>query len=134
MKLSQRTVTSDKTGGFVHIILPSGGNFLSYQIAVTDLLKGSVTGSAFLSNVTGAQTVIPGDNVYVSSIFVKKISGTPSIKIGTTVGGVDILPVTLITDFQVIHIERLFATSDILYFTITSGNVNIRVEEITSFI
>jgi hypothetical protein len=41
-KLSQRTATADKTGGYCHIILPDGhGAWLSYKIAVTDLLAGA---------------------------------------------------------------------------------------------
>lgn len=134
MKLSDRTATSNKTGGYIHIILPDGeGLFTSYKISEADFLKGAGTEALILPNLTGSKLVAMVDNVYVSQISLKLYSGTPFVKIGLSAGGDDLMPETAI-DFNQVKVESLFSASDIIYFTITGGNVNIRIDQIKNFI
>jgi hypothetical protein len=64
------------------------------------------------------------------------ISGTPSIKIGTTAGGADILPLTaLTTTLNPAVFQQYFGALQILYITISGGGTaSLRLDVINNYI
>ena len=97
-------------------------------------LSGGGTPCTLLQNVTGnVSCSFPAIN-WIDSIFIKTISGTPTIQIGTTLAGSDILPTTPVNDFLYEKTEYPFKTDGALYFVITGGNVNIRINNIPNLI
>lgn len=77
--------------------------------------------SASYTKVFPALSKLKGFDIYVTA-------GTPSIKIGTTAGGTDILPLTAITDIELFTIPYPFKISTTLYITISGGTVSINFE------
>jgi hypothetical protein len=132
-KLSARDITSIKAGGFLHIILPTvtPGVYESKRIATSTLLAGTGNEPLRLLNVTGNQSQAISVDSFVNTIFVKTVSGTPSIKIGTTPNGLEILDTTDVNTFQTVMAQLPFTTSGTLYFVILSGNVNISINIIS---
>jgi hypothetical protein len=81
-------------------------------------------------NQTGAFTQDIPANTWVERIIVLPQSGTPTIEVGTTLGGSDILPPTLIGNSLPIMIQEYFTNETTLYFTVSGGNVNKRTDQI----
>ena len=69
-------------------------------------------------------------NSYIYQIFANILLNTPSISIGTTLNGVDIVPLTLIDDIilPIVSNKNYFAIDTILYLTITSGSTDLRFD------
>jgi hypothetical protein len=75
-------------------------------------------------------------NTFISNIMLGFLSGTPSIKIGTTPNGNEILDTITLDDannwsFIVSEIKPQ-ATSYTLYFTISGGVINSRINQISN--
>ena len=70
---------------------------------------------------------IPADT-YIYQIFSDIVLSTPSISVGTTLGGVDIVPNTLISNATLPIVTKYFATATTLYFTPTGGTANFRLD------
>ena len=79
-----------------------------------------------LSNKTGSVSQVIANKTSVSKMYFSRVSGAPSVICGTTPGGTDVFEA--ITDFSSpILVDRYFATSVTIYFTISGGNVNIQI-------
>jgi hypothetical protein len=132
--LSNRDLTTDKTGGQVPINVPKlGGGYITKRINVSDLLAG-VGGSAIkLADQTGNVSQILPANTWVEFVHVRTISGTPTIKIGTTLNGNQILDTSDVGDSMPVMVQLYFANITTLYFAIVGGNVNIRIEPINDY-
>lgn len=132
-KLSERDITSIKTGGFVHIILPgvTPGTFVSYRISVASLLSGVGNTPIEAKNKTGNQSEVITANTFVDKIFLFKNSGTPTVRIGLTANGEEIMSDTLIADSQLIKPEQI-SSGITLYFTITSGNIDYSIDTVSN--
>lgn len=76
-------------------------------------------------NVTGDLSVILPGGTYLDSSLVNKISGTPSFKVGTTLGAGDIIPLTAVSQFAKTTLEKLFTENQTLFVTITGGNIDL---------
>lgn len=80
---------------------------------------------------TNANLEVPFNaDTYVSKIFMRPTpdaSGSPTVSIGTTGGGIDIMPATNITTFAVVDWSDFEASADMIYFTITGGTVDITI-------
>jgi len=73
-------------------------------------------------------------NSYVKAIYVSKVTGSPTVRLGTAPNGQDIMPDTVIGAFNQVTVEQYFATLTSLYITITGGgSINIRVDILYNF-
>jgi hypothetical protein len=133
-KLSEVTTTTASTGGYLHIIKPSGGGFESHKISVDDLIGTAQTTNVifrnqfapFLFNFIGA--------TFTPTIYTKKITGSPSLKIGTTLGGDDLLPLTPLDDFNRIDLNYYNSANYTIYFTPSGGSLDLRIDKINSIL
>lgn len=67
-------------------------------------------------------------NSYVGDIFLSDASGGPTIRIGTTPNGQEVLADIAPGTFSQITLQRYFAADTTLYITITGGgSLNIRI-------
>lgn len=101
--------------------------------ATTDMIENKVDSSA-----SGAETFAVTSGFGVSQIIVKKLTGTPSLKIGSTVGGTEIFPLEVITNTVPPLIENVRYTPDItgawtIYYDCSGGTVYLHVQT-TKFI
>ena len=87
-----------------------------------------------LVNQTGSVQQSITSNTWIDKIVVTPQIGTPSIMMGTTSGGNDLLANTLVGSSLVQLIQSLYLSGVNLYFTITNGNVNIRIDNIPNYI
>ena len=128
IKVSQEPIIHDKTGGYVYIITPNGlGGFDPYQISVSDLLSGASDSGIKMQNISGNQSVnIPADS-FIDDFQIVKISGTPVIKCGTSANGDDVFLSQTISDFLILDYSQEINTSTILYFTLSGGEINLRI-------
>jgi hypothetical protein len=132
--LSSRSITTTKTGGRIYINMPNGlGGWLTKQIDVTNLLAGVGSNALKLYNQTLGFSQAIGANSMVTGLFFTIVSGTPSVAVGTTVGGTDILESTLITGDMSVAIQQYFAANGYIYFTSSGGNVDVRIDLISDF-
>jgi hypothetical protein len=73
-------------------------------------------------------------NSYIQSIHLLRTAGTPTIRIGTTPNGTDILPDTSPADYAEI-IENFYCQNlTTLYITISGGTVNVRFGVVNNFL
>ena len=85
-------------------------------------------------NVSGLfQIVIPA-NTYIYMLFAEVLMNTPSIQIGTTLGGSDILPNILIDQNVTYLINQYYLNETTYFINVTNGSVNIRIDEGLNFI
>lgn len=85
------------------------------------------------ASTTFSQAIIA--NTMVLSIFLTTLSGTPTIRIGTSLNGEEILPDTEIDTYQLVSAQQYFLASGALYFTWTGGigEVNVRIDAINNY-
>ena len=69
-------------------------------------------------------------NTLLKSISMIPVTGTPTIRIGTTLNGTDIMGDTAISAFKIIKPDLYFAADSIIYITQTLNNgvVNFRFD------
>jgi hypothetical protein len=134
MLLSQRNTISERTGGYLHIIVPSlvPNEYNSYKISVTDLLK-MTSGSVVILSATGNLSIPINDNTLIESVTCEWISGTPKIRIGTTPFGQELLEDYIISDTKIIELMELIKISQNLYYSIQDGSLNIRFDLKTDY-
>lgn len=76
-------------------------------------------------------------NVMVTTISITDISASPTLRIGTTPNGQEILSDLAITNTIIVTAQQYFLTAGTVYFTWTSGNfsgiVNIRMDVINNY-
>jgi hypothetical protein len=122
--------TSNKTGGHIPINLYIGGVWTSYYIDPADLLQDNNT---ILLTGKGNYTQAIQANSFIKNIYLKAVSGTPIVYIGISPGSNDVLESQTVT-FQPINTDQYFANAGNLYFTVTGGTINIRIELIPNFV
>lgn len=116
--LSDRSVTADTTGGYIHIILPNAGaptGFDSYRISVTNLqadlnalitaldgrvtvneddiadLQEILTRDRLLSATGSGNRTLPANGV-LTAVNITVVSGSSvTVQVGTTPGGSDLV-------------------------------------------
>lgn len=74
-------------------------------------------------------------NTYIVDMQVRPLSGTPTLRVGLTPNGQEIMDDTVINAAQAVVIQLYFANAGLLYFTWTSGSgqVNIRINIISNY-
>ena len=134
--LTDRQQTTQTAGGFVPINIPDGSSvtgYKSYKIKVSDLIAGAGGVPLKIANVTGAfQQSIPSDS-WLEKISITNNSGTPSVSIGTTLAGTEILALTPISLLLPVLIQEYLNVDTIFYFTVSGGTVNLRFDFIINF-
>ena len=85
-------------------------------------------------NQTGQITFAVPANTYIYQIFAQILLNTPSIQIGTTFNGSDILPLTLVNNNILPILNQMFTSLTTLYINITGGSVNLKIDEGLNFI
>lgn len=135
-KLSSRTLITDPSDGELHIIKPDGvGGYDSYRITFDDLISLLQTQLDSAVSLIGNKRadinksanfdfyLFP--NTKLISFDIQQVSGTVSVKIGTTVGGDEILPeLTFTTGTESITIDKYYAGYTDIYVTRISGTFN----------
>jgi hypothetical protein len=121
-------------------IIVNGQSGLSVREALNTMfgeLYGAVVSPIKLSNVaTTSQAFVA--NTWIEKLFIIAYTGSPTIKIGTTLGGSDVLsdgaggPVSIGTSLPVI-IQTYYFSATTYYFTISGGNCNIRIDSILNY-
>jgi len=120
---SATTLYLNIVGGNVDIDLSANSGVITPPITVVELL-----------NQTGAFTLVLPANTYVYQIFANILLSTPSIKIGTTAGANDVAHLTLVANATLTLLTQYFTNATTLYFTVTSGSVNLRLDEGLNFV
>ena len=86
-----------------------------------------------LVNQTGNIFQAINADTWIQQIFITPNTGTSSIKIGITSEGNEILDTTVVGTYLPIVVQTYFPSAGNLYFAITGGSVNIRIDLIPSY-
>jgi hypothetical protein len=139
-KLSARIETTLISGGFMYIILPDGGGgWGSYKISTANLLAAVNSSISSLQtyqnqavqtvkqkNQSANYSFALGTDVALENIDFVHVSGTVTIKVGTSPGTSDILPEQTFTSGSLRNtVPKYWAASITLYFTISSGTTDV---------
>lgn len=86
------------------------------------------------AGVTGTSQsyAVPADT-FIVKIDVINASGAPSLNIGTSPNGTDILPITVISGFQDINLSAYFQNAGMIYFSVSGGSVNVRLSVVKNY-
>ena len=98
-------------------------------------LYGALLVPIKLEGVTGGTTQAIAANTFVQQISLITVSGSPTIRIGTTPNGTDILPDTTSATISLTTLQQYFASAKTFYITMSSGSgtVNIRMDVIENY-
>lgn len=135
-KLSAKTSTTTTTGSYLYIIIPDGsGGWLPRKITHANLLAAlQSTVDANSAHIAKAEqknrqasknadfTVSLGSNVSLEGIDFIWISGTVNVKVGTSLGASDVLPLQTLTSGSLRNlVQKYYSGATTLYFTLTGG-------------
>jgi hypothetical protein len=101
--------------------------------AMTLELYGSTVPPVKLLDQTGSFTQAVTADTWIDKIIVTPVSGTPDIKIGTSLGGSEIMDTTQIGNYVIVLAQQYFTNVGTLYFVASGGNVNIRIDQVLNF-
>jgi len=86
-----------------------------------------------LANVSSTFTFKIAAGTFIDKIFFSKVSGTPLLSLGTTLGGTDLVNAEdLAASDPPIKLEKYFKTAATLYAVIAGGVANIRIDTINN--
>ena len=66
-------------------------------------------------------------NTFLETVCVSVVSGTPTIKLGTISDAADLISEQTLNGFNVFKIESYYASAQTIYFTVSGGVINIRL-------
>lgn len=121
--MAQQIVNNNESGLNCRNAINSNFSEL-YSAIVQPLKQIGITGNT--------QQIVPA-NTYLQSVFISLVSGTPTIRIGTTPNGQEICPDVQPNTLQITAVDQYFANQTTLYVTLSGGEVNIRYDAIQSF-
>jgi hypothetical protein len=90
-------------------------------------LYGALTFPVKLPGLNANTTYAVPANAFISEIDILATSGAPSVNIGTTPNGTDILDVTQPANFAHAEVEAYYAASAPMYITISGGTISFRM-------
>ncbi len=96
-------------------------------------LYGAITLPIKIPGISSNVDVIIPANTFIPFIFLTAVSGNPIVNIGLTPDGGEILPTYAISPFLPVQAQQYFLGAGNLYFTITGGEVNIRIDVIYNY-
>lgn len=138
-KFSERPQTISKAGGYIPINLPiGGGEFQTNMISVSNLLSGVGNSGLQISNATGDLEIEITANTYIENISAKKISGTPTVKAGTTVHSGNILGdesegAISIDGMTKSIVNYYYSANGFLHITVSGGYLDLRIDLIENY-
>jgi len=124
-KVSNGEVTTDITG-YLHEIIPSGNTYVSRAIKPNNLVKNVIT---TIVEGTGTYTY-SAQKGYLESISFKVNTGTPTVSVGTTSNGTELMQATLIADYDIAYLNKYFSTSASVYITVSGGTIDILIKKV----
>lgn len=103
------------------------GNFFELYASLNPPIKAS--------NVSGDVFQAIQANTFVTNIYLTPTVGTPTLRVGITPGGSELLDDTVIEFMQPINANQLFTVIGALYFTFSGsvGAIDIRIDLIPNF-
>ena len=120
------TIPNDQTGDTAYVFTGKiNDNF--------DELYAQIPTPTILLNQSGSFTQGIATKTWLEKLVITPQVGTPTVKIGTTEGGNEILDTILVGDYLPVAIQKYFAAGVTLYFTAASGNINIRFDQTLQF-
>lgn len=97
-------------------------------------LYGAFTIPIKLEGITGNAQQAIAANTWVEQLSVITTAGSPTIRIGTTPNGTDILEDTTSATVATASIKQYFGSATTFYITMTgTGTVNIRIDILTNY-
>jgi hypothetical protein len=99
--------------------------------ATTGVSMPPITYVSFFNQSAAFEIVVPA-NTYLYQIFSYVLLGAPSIEIGTTLGGNDVLALTLVNNTTTI-LNTYYASQTTLYVGVFGGSINMIVNEGLNF-
>lgn len=121
------------------IVINNGDSGLVVRNALNAMmaeLYGAIALPIKIAGLTTNYNQAIAANTLVVSGAVRWISGSVTVKIGTTGGGSDIMPSMTLTSAGLVPliIGQYFGTTGNIYITITgTGSVNVRFDQITNY-
>jgi hypothetical protein len=117
--------------------IDNGESGLNVRNALNNMfteLYGSITVPVKIPGISANSTyIVPADS-FVGVISATTASGTPTLRIGTTPNGQEIMADQLVGTLAQAMPNEYFAADTILYFTITGGGtVNIRMDILNDY-
>ena len=109
------------------------GPEISVNITASTGITSPVITPVSLMNQSGNFTFSVPANTYIYQILANILLSTPSIQIGTTSGGSDVLPLTTISNNYLPIIQQYFANATTLYFQMQNGSANFMIYEALNF-
>lgn len=123
--MAQRFIQNGESGFAVREALNE--NFFELYSALNPPIKASnVSGDVF-------QTIQA--NTFITNIYLTPTIGTPTLRVGITPGGNELLDNTVLDFMQPINANQLFTAIGALYFTFSGsvGAIDIRIDLIPNF-
>lgn len=136
-KLSELDPTTTVSGSYMEISIPDGaGGWISKKILHSNVIASLITQITTLQNFQNqsTQTIkiksksanftqILGSDVMIESIDLIYVSGSTTVKVGSTSGANDIISGRTITSVKnsTNSLSDYFASATTLYFTLTGG-------------
>ena len=97
-------------------------------------LYGSIPIPIKLSGVSSNITQAIAANSFIDSIIIKVTSGTPTINLGTSSGGGDLIITSLVSGTNEYIIGQQLDSSATLYINVSGGTVSVRINLTTSYL
>ena len=118
-------------------IINNGESGLVVRNKLNDMfgeLYGSFTIPIKLEGLTANTTQNIATNTFLQEIAIIAVSGTPTVRIGTTPNGEEIVPDVFPSSISLTTVQQYFASATPLYITISGGgSINIRMDILTNF-
>lgn len=115
--------------------VPDGqGGYITKWIYSEDLLSGIGNSPIKLQNKSLSFSTSITANTLVTNIYFNIISGTPTVQIGTTSMGTDLLEPMLITSDLPVEMFKYYLATESIYFYVINGSVNIRIDLISNYV
>jgi hypothetical protein len=115
----------------------NGGSGLTIRGQLNDMfteLYGALPIPIKLSGVSSNVTQAIAANSFIDSIIIKVTAGTPTINIGTSSGGGDVIISSLVSGNNYFEIKTPFDSSATLYINVSGGTVSVRINLTTSYL
>jgi hypothetical protein len=86
-----------------------------------------------LPGISGNTNQAMAADTFIKAISVSGIAGAPILRIGITPNGTELLPDTAIGNSLPIDTEYYFQNAGTLYFTLSGGTINVRIDYIPGY-
>jgi hypothetical protein len=122
--MAQQTISNGETGLATRTALNTMFTELYASVPMVYRLQGVNANTTF---------AVPANTV-VSSIYMTAITGTPTIRVGTTPNGFNVQNDTIIGNLNKLSLDEIFSSPATLYITFTTaGTISVRFEMIENY-